>query len=72
MTTIGLLHPGEMGASVGAAARTAGARVLWASEGRGTDTWARAAPRSPWLAPTSSMTGTGSWWARRSWADWSW
>jgi 3-hydroxyisobutyrate dehydrogenase-like beta-hydroxyacid dehydrogenase len=43
MTTIGLLHPGEMGASVGAAARAAGARVLWASEGRGTDTWARAA-----------------------------
>jgi len=43
MTTIGLLHPGEMGASVGAAARSAGARVLWASEGRGTDTWARAA-----------------------------
>jgi 3-hydroxyisobutyrate dehydrogenase-like beta-hydroxyacid dehydrogenase len=43
MTTIGLLHPGEMGASVGAAARANGARVLWASEGRGTDTWARAA-----------------------------
>jgi len=43
MTTIGLLHPGEMGASVGKAARAAGARVLWASEGRGTDTWARAA-----------------------------
>lgn len=31
---IGLLHPGEMGATVGAAARTAGARVAWASEGR--------------------------------------
>src|SRR5437773_2123795 len=30
-------------AGVGAAARAAGARVLWASEGRGTDTWARAA-----------------------------
>src|SRR5262249_36007380 len=43
MTTIGLLHPGEMGASVGKAAGAAGARVLWASEGRGTDTWARAA-----------------------------
>jgi 3-hydroxyisobutyrate dehydrogenase-like beta-hydroxyacid dehydrogenase len=42
MVTIGLLHPGEMGASVGKAARAAGARVLWASEGRGTDTWARA------------------------------
>ena len=43
MTTIGLLHPGEMGASVGRAARANGARVLWASEGRSTDTWARAA-----------------------------
>lgn len=35
MTTIGLLHPGEMGAAVGAAARANGARVLWTSEGRG-------------------------------------
>jgi 3-hydroxyisobutyrate dehydrogenase-like beta-hydroxyacid dehydrogenase len=43
MTTIGLLHPGEMGASVGAAARASGARVLWASEGRGAETAARAA-----------------------------
>jgi 3-hydroxyisobutyrate dehydrogenase-like beta-hydroxyacid dehydrogenase len=43
MTTIGLLHPGDMGAAVGAAARANGHRVLWASEGRGTDTWARAA-----------------------------
>jgi 3-hydroxyisobutyrate dehydrogenase-like beta-hydroxyacid dehydrogenase len=43
MTTIGLLHPGEMGASVGAAARANAARVLWASEGRGADTAARAA-----------------------------
>jgi 3-hydroxyisobutyrate dehydrogenase-like beta-hydroxyacid dehydrogenase len=32
--TIGLLHPGEMGAVVGAAARAAGGRVLWISEGR--------------------------------------
>jgi 3-hydroxyisobutyrate dehydrogenase-like beta-hydroxyacid dehydrogenase len=43
MTTIGLLHPGEMGASVGAAARANGARVLWVSEGRGADTRKRAA-----------------------------
>lgn len=42
MTTIGLLHPGEMGASVGAAARAAGNRVLWVSEGRGADTRRRA------------------------------
>ncbi len=42
MTTIGLLHPGEMGATVGASARTDGARVLWASEGRGAATRGRA------------------------------
>ena len=41
--TIGLLHPGEMGSVVGACARKAGARVLWASEGRGRSTGARAA-----------------------------
>src|SRR5205823_4213288 len=43
MVTIGLLHPGEMGASVGRAARATGHRVLWASHGRGPDTAARAA-----------------------------
>ena len=43
MTTIGLLHPGEMGASVGAAGRANGHRVLWASRGRGADTAGRAA-----------------------------
>jgi 3-hydroxyisobutyrate dehydrogenase-like beta-hydroxyacid dehydrogenase len=42
-TTIGLLHPGEMGSAVGAAARAGGARVLWASEGRGPATAGRAA-----------------------------
>lgn len=42
MTTIGLLHPGEMGASVGASARASGSRVLWVSEGRGADTRRRA------------------------------
>jgi 3-hydroxyisobutyrate dehydrogenase-like beta-hydroxyacid dehydrogenase len=31
---IGILHPGEMGASVGAAARAAGNAVVWASAGR--------------------------------------
>jgi 3-hydroxyisobutyrate dehydrogenase-like beta-hydroxyacid dehydrogenase len=31
---LGLLHPGEMGASIGAAAREAGAEVYWASSGR--------------------------------------
>ena len=42
MTTIGLLHPGEMGAAVGASARADGARVLWAGEGRGAATRGRA------------------------------
>jgi 3-hydroxyisobutyrate dehydrogenase-like beta-hydroxyacid dehydrogenase len=42
MATIGLMHPGEMGASVGAAARGTGTRVLWASQGRGKDTHGRA------------------------------
>jgi 3-hydroxyisobutyrate dehydrogenase-like beta-hydroxyacid dehydrogenase len=41
-TTIGLLHPGEMGSAVGAAARAGAARVLWSSEGRGAATRARA------------------------------
>jgi 3-hydroxyisobutyrate dehydrogenase-like beta-hydroxyacid dehydrogenase len=39
---IGLLHPGEMGAAVGACLTGAGHRVLWASEGRSADTAARA------------------------------
>jgi 3-hydroxyisobutyrate dehydrogenase-like beta-hydroxyacid dehydrogenase len=33
-TTVCVLHPGEMGAEVGAAARSGGARVLWVSAGR--------------------------------------
>jgi 3-hydroxyisobutyrate dehydrogenase-like beta-hydroxyacid dehydrogenase len=40
---IGVLHPGEMGGAVGAALTSAGRRVLWASEGRGAETAARAA-----------------------------
>jgi 3-hydroxyisobutyrate dehydrogenase-like beta-hydroxyacid dehydrogenase len=42
MTTIGLLNPGEMGSSVGGAARAVGARVLWTSEGRSASTRTRA------------------------------
>jgi 3-hydroxyisobutyrate dehydrogenase-like beta-hydroxyacid dehydrogenase len=41
--TICVLHPGEMGSAVGRAARTAGARVLWSSTGRGEATRRRAA-----------------------------
>ena len=40
--TVGVLHPGEMGASVGAAARRGGAEVVWASQSRGASTHARA------------------------------
>jgi 3-hydroxyisobutyrate dehydrogenase-like beta-hydroxyacid dehydrogenase len=40
---IGLLHPGEMGAAVGRCLAGRGHEVLWASEGRGRDTAARAA-----------------------------
>ena len=43
MTTIGILHPGEMGSSVAAAARAGGSRVIWASAGRGEATRRRAA-----------------------------
>jgi 3-hydroxyisobutyrate dehydrogenase-like beta-hydroxyacid dehydrogenase len=41
--TIGLLHPGEMGSAVGAAAKAAGWRVVWASEGRSLASCARGA-----------------------------
>jgi 3-hydroxyisobutyrate dehydrogenase-like beta-hydroxyacid dehydrogenase len=40
---IGMVHPGEMGAAVGAALRERGHRVLWASHGRSAETAARAA-----------------------------
>ncbi len=40
--TIGLLHPGEMGATVGAAAQLNGGRVVWGSDGRGPQTRSRA------------------------------
>jgi 3-hydroxyisobutyrate dehydrogenase-like beta-hydroxyacid dehydrogenase len=42
MPIVGLLHPGDMGAAVGHCLTSAGYRVLWASEGRGPDTAARA------------------------------
>ena len=41
-TVIGLLHPGEMGAAVGQCLTDAGHTVLWASDGRGPETAARA------------------------------
>jgi 3-hydroxyisobutyrate dehydrogenase-like beta-hydroxyacid dehydrogenase len=42
LDTVGLLHPGEMGAAVGAVLRAQGIRVVWASEGRSEETRARA------------------------------
>jgi 3-hydroxyisobutyrate dehydrogenase-like beta-hydroxyacid dehydrogenase len=39
---VGLLHPGEMGAAIGAVLRQRGNDVLWASEDRGDATAARA------------------------------
>ncbi|HME66438.1 MAG TPA: DUF1932 domain-containing protein, partial [Streptosporangiaceae bacterium] len=41
--TIGLLHPGEMGAAVGQCLVAAGHRVLWVPEGRSAGSAARAA-----------------------------
>src|SRR5918992_383908 len=40
--SVALLHPGNMGATIGAAAATSGARVLWASNQRSAATRARA------------------------------
>jgi len=40
--TVGLVNPGEMGVAVGASLVASGARVVWASQGRGAATAARA------------------------------
>jgi 3-hydroxyisobutyrate dehydrogenase-like beta-hydroxyacid dehydrogenase len=40
--TIGVLHPGDMGAAVGAVARLHSARVIWCSDGRSSATERRA------------------------------
>ena len=42
MTTVGVLHPGAMGAAVGAALLSAGHDVIWASRGRSADSRERA------------------------------
>src|SRR5581483_46017 len=41
-STIGLLHPGEMGSALGSALVGRGHRVLWSSEGRSEETRMRA------------------------------
>jgi 3-hydroxyisobutyrate dehydrogenase-like beta-hydroxyacid dehydrogenase len=43
ITSVGVLHPGQMGSAVAAAASASGVRVLWASAGRSEATRARAA-----------------------------
>jgi 3-hydroxyisobutyrate dehydrogenase-like beta-hydroxyacid dehydrogenase len=52
---IGLLHPGEMGAAVGARLREAGHEVGWVSEGRGRATRERAAAGG--LTDVSTVAG---------------
>lgn len=39
---VGLMHPGQMGVTIGAAMRSAGHRVVWASSGRGASSAERA------------------------------
>ena len=58
--TIGILHPGEMGSALAACARTGGARVVWASEGRGLRSRARAAAAGLEDAGTLAVLLTGS------------
>ena len=52
MTTVGVLHPGEMGAAVGAVAR---AEVLWAPEGRSAATAERARAAGLRAAPLREL-----------------
>jgi 3-hydroxyisobutyrate dehydrogenase-like beta-hydroxyacid dehydrogenase len=52
MTTVGVLHPGEMGAAVGAVAR---AEVLWAPEGRSAATAERACAAGLRAAPLREL-----------------
>ncbi len=42
MTTVAILNPGAMGVTIGAAAKAGGSTVLWAAQGRGAATRARA------------------------------
>lgn len=42
MAVIGILHPGEMGSTVGRVLKEKGHIVVWASEGRSDQTWERA------------------------------
>ena len=61
-TTIGVLHPGEMGAVVAAQLRRAGHRVLWASDGRSGDSRRRADAAGLTDAGTVAALGRASDW----------
>lgn len=52
--SVALLHPGNMGATIGAAAATSGARVIWASQGRSKTTQERA--RQAGLVDVETLT----------------
>ena len=55
MNTMGVLHPGEMGAAIGAAAKVTGVEVLWAPEGRSSSTARRASEAELEPAPFSEL-----------------
>jgi 3-hydroxyisobutyrate dehydrogenase-like beta-hydroxyacid dehydrogenase len=55
--TIALLHPGEMGAAVGACLQAAGHRVVWASERRSAATRARASAFEDRATLASALEG---------------
>jgi 3-hydroxyisobutyrate dehydrogenase-like beta-hydroxyacid dehydrogenase len=54
MKTVALLHPGNMGVTIGAAAATSGARVIWASHERSKATQERA--RQAGLVDVGNLT----------------
>jgi 3-hydroxyisobutyrate dehydrogenase-like beta-hydroxyacid dehydrogenase len=58
--TVGLLHPGEMGHTVGASAREGGTRVIWASERRSQATAERAAAAGLEAVETLAALADGS------------
>jgi 3-hydroxyisobutyrate dehydrogenase-like beta-hydroxyacid dehydrogenase len=60
IATVGLLHPGAMGAAVGRVLTQAGHTVLWASEGRSADSTARAREAGLLDAGTIAAVAAGS------------
>jgi 3-hydroxyisobutyrate dehydrogenase-like beta-hydroxyacid dehydrogenase len=60
MTTIGIVHPGEMGSAIGAALIAAGHQVSWASAGRSAASRARAENDALADAGTMAALASGS------------